>query len=338
MSSLQEKAAQLLKDEQYDEAIAVLKRLINYAERRVAQGREGGVDSWPYSALVSIYHKQGKTDLEYKTLERFLAQPPMPGSTHMYFAKEAKMRLEQRRLFGPEGKGECQACQRHLVLKQNDLGEWLCSKCRKVREPEVKRRRWLQDVRALGLLMPDDASQVEIDDIMVLHRDVARYVGDVWYHLTGTSYRSAVKMEESSSTDGITIRIATTSPLPDFDQFVSSLFANYAPVVRLTGNGRDRTSFATATLTPEQQDALHKHLHIVAGQPLVIRLAGKEQERTGIATSNLTPEQQDDPYKYLHVVAGKPPLVQDDDYRFVVSQLQKQYGQFLPKKPWWKVW
>jgi hypothetical protein len=223
----------------------------------------------------------------------------MLGATHEAFAKEASMRIERHHLFGPEGKGQCQSCSQQFVLERNELDEWLCGKCRKVREAEIRRRRGLRQLRDWGISLPDNASEQQVKEMMTLHGDVARYVGDVWYHLTGSSYKSAVEVRESSTVEGMTISIGTTSPLPEFDRFVSSIFA-------------DRS--------------------------LAVRLAAKERERTAYATARLSPEQQSDPYKYIHIVRGKPKLVEDGDYHFVVKRLYDRYGQFVQKKPWWKFW
>ncbi len=130
MTNLRAKAVQLLKDNQYKEAIAILKDLISYAERRVREGHEIGVDSWPYRSLASIYRKQGEYELEYKILERCLNNPRVNGATHEAFAKEASMRIERHRLLGPDGKGQCHSCKERLILEKNESGEWLCGKCR----------------------------------------------------------------------------------------------------------------------------------------------------------------------------------------------------------------
>ncbi|MGH9426047.1 MAG: hypothetical protein ACRD2L_07070 [Terriglobia bacterium] len=290
MTTLREKAAELLKEKQFEQAIAVLNRLVAYSERRLHEGQEGGVDSWPYRSLASVYRKQGKYVLELETLERFVKNPAMPGSTHEAFHKEASMKIERHRRFGPAGKGECQLCRKTSVLERNELGEWLCAKCRKERQGEVRKRRWFQQLKEVGLSLPEHATEAQAWDALILHRDVARYVGDVWYHLTGVSYKSAVDIVNTASDDGITLRMETAAPLPSFDRFVSSLFTDY---------------------------------------PLVLRLAAKERERTAVATEGLSEDQQSDPHKYLHVVAGKPNLVEDNDFSLVVAKLRQSYGQFI---------
>ena len=290
MTTLRLKAAELLKEKQFEQAIAVLNRLIGHSERRLHEGRERGVDSWPYRSLASVYRKQGKYDLELETIERFVKNPPMSGSTHEAFHKEASMKIERHRRFGPEGKGECQLCRKTSVLERNELGEWLCAKCRKERQGEVRKRRWLQQLKEMGLSLPEHATEAQAWDALILHRDVTRYVGDVWYHLTGGSYKSGVDIVNTASEDGITVRMETSAPLPNFDRFVSSLFTDY---------------------------------------PLVLRLTAKERERTAVATERLSEDQQADPYKYLYVVAGKPDLVEDDDFSLVVAKLRQSYGQFM---------
>lgn len=285
-----ERAAQLLKDRQYPEAIKVLKRLILYGERRLRQGKERMVDSWPYRALASIYRKQRNFELEQQTLVRFASIPPMPGGILEDFSNETSMRIARHRLFGPEGKGQCQICGKWLVLEKNDLDEWLCSKCRKIRQREIQRRRCLQQLREWGLTLPDETTGEQLQELMTLHSDVARYVGSVWYHLTGLSTKFAVNVGTTSMIGGLAIRFGMKAPLPEFDRFVSTFLVDHS---------------------------------------LALRLARVERERTAYATARLTPDQQSDPYKYVHIIRGKPPLVKDNDYQFVVKKLYEHYGRYI---------
>jgi hypothetical protein len=291
MSKLEERAIQLINEKHYDEAIKILRRLVSSTEERLQKGKETGVDSWPYHTLASLYRKQKKPDLEIEVLQRFVQNPPMPGATHERMNKEARMRLERHRLFGSEGKGACQVCGKKSVLEQNEIEEWVCSKCNKERKREIRKRQGIQQLRTMGLMLPDTAPEEHVFTALELHGNVTRYVGDVWFRLSGKSYKSAVANKETTTQMGLSLTVTSTSELPAFDRFVSSLFKDLG--------------FAK-------------------------RLAAKELERTALAEQQLSEEERTDPYKYLHIVRKKPDISKDADYPLVVAMLRARYAEYLP--------
>lgn len=287
MSKIREQAAELLKQKRQKEAIPLLRRLMSYTERRVRDGSEIRLDAWPYSALATVFRQRGDFDREREVLERYLNKAGE--SVHDRFAQDAKMRLERARLFGDKGKGPCEDCHQLRTL-QCEGGKWFCSKC-------LPRRKLFARVRDLGLRMSSEATEEQARKVLDLHCDAARYVGDVWFALTGRSYKRGEVKTEKAGGGGIEVQTTVWNELPDFNRFVSRFFQDPA---------------------------------------IVRRWASKERARTEFAEQRLTAAERVDPFKYQHIVRRKPKLDRDDDFRQVEDSLRQQYGDQMPppKRRW----
>lgn len=85
---------QLKREDRYEDAIALLLRLVDATEEESATERVG-VAPWYYEQLAIMYRKQGEREAEVAILQRFAQQEHAPGQ------KPAKLMLRLEGLIDP---------------------------------------------------------------------------------------------------------------------------------------------------------------------------------------------------------------------------------------------
>ncbi len=74
-----DRVEQLVQEKQYEEAIQLLRTLVDATEKEARKSGEG-VAPWYYEKLAIIYRKQKRYEDEVSILERFEGQPKSPGA------------------------------------------------------------------------------------------------------------------------------------------------------------------------------------------------------------------------------------------------------------------
>jgi tetratricopeptide (TPR) repeat protein len=83
----------LKQEKRYDEAIALLLKLVAETEKE-AKGKNCGVAPWYYEQLAIVYRKTKRLDDEIQILERYESQPKAPGVSPEKLAERLKKARE----------------------------------------------------------------------------------------------------------------------------------------------------------------------------------------------------------------------------------------------------
>jgi hypothetical protein len=90
---------------------------------------------------------------------------------------------------------ECDGCgRRGSSIQAIDSGQRLCGECRGqivARPRHLATQRQLEFARALGFAVSADTSRMQLETMLVLHRDVRFFVFDVWKEMTGERPRES---------------------------------------------------------------------------------------------------------------------------------------------------